>query len=540
MELFYTINGWAGRNALCDGAMRVFYVAAIPFLATILAALCTFRPRRQVKENAPVSRIFLATILAIAACALLPFLVNALSLSVLETPILSSRPYVTHWVNALVVEPNDNAFPSPEAALIGVLWLAMWTVAPSLAWPTLFYALLFCFARVFCGSNYPVDVLVGLPVGASVFLLIASLLRVPLQCVRRLPWNRFVDTIFPRLRHQALFSTVLCALCVVAFWTFGIALSSHKAKWNAFWSARGQAVLAGTRIVPNANIEYSNRAEKLPVEMAKSASSDTLREGEGGAPMTNAARTNKEIPRPGVCSLGGNLPLEAAQLRTFLQRAGLAHTLVSVDVASLRGDWRRDDVHEEHFASVRFQVRKSGNIERKSVVGSAQRIVQIAFARNPKLQNVDVVGVVVSDPARGKAKYAVFSDGVVPVFSASVARQKLLVTGAQSWLNAPNADAGWWLRARSRLWFNPNVLGAQALRPATPLFLAPTPSHQKPIQSATPKKVSPPTVTPKTISPNAQMPNAKAPNAKTLSPQKAKVFNSVSAERVKSSTRWRH
>ncbi len=522
MQIFYTINDWAGQNALFDGAMRGFYIAAIPILATVLAALLVFRPARLVANDAKIRRIAVATIGALVLCALLPIVINWFSLTVLDAPILSSRPYVTHWVNALVVEPNDNSFPSPETAMIGALFVAIWAVAPNLAWPSFFYGLLFCFARVFCGSNYVEDVLVGWLCGVAMGLLALSMFGVSLRRVRRFPWFRVLDTVFARLQHQTRFAVFLLLSSVAAFWVFGLYLSpAHfNQKMGAFWSERTSALWSGT--LHRGDNEYSNHGDN-----GKASSSDAPREGEGVSSSGSGSESLitsvvKEVPRSGVVTLGGNLPIQAKQLQNALQSAHLAHSLVSIDVASLRGNEHQDKINEEHFAFVRFQVRASGNVERQRVTQTAARIVQIAFAQSPRMQNVDVVGVVLNDPARDGVKYPVFAEGMIPVFTASIQRSQLILTGAAAVFNAPTTDAGTWLRERSRLYFNERVLPAKLLAPPTSVFPITAPQNVTP-QRVAPQRVTP-TPTPKVIPPIATpqrvtpTPQAVAPTPKVVPP----------------------
>lgn len=594
MQLFYFLNGFAGRNALLDGAARAFYIAAIPLAATFLAALLIFRPSHFVDSRTRVGRIALATLAAIGVCLLLMSAVDWFAATVLQAPILSSRPAMVHWVNALVVEPNDNSFPAPECAVFAVLCLAIWATAPDFALISFVFGLLFGATRVFCGANYPSDVFVGLGGGFAVGALALSLCRVELPRLRwpRLRWPFFklaqksrprrtgvsgsrvsaasvsgsraesAPTAFAKLRYQTFFAGAL-ALCTAL--AFGVVLDTprHVERWRTFWSreenvsAKNSLVSATARIAtlsPNSSaitrteasktsqIEYLNgdsaRAATSTVS-ARTATSDASHEGEGGESAGAHSESGeavggtntlmmapvKEVPRPGTMSLGGNFPAGARALSAALQKAHLAHSLVSVDVALLRGDSENDARNEAHFAAVRFQVRGAGANERKSVANSAARIVRTAFALDEKLQNVDVVGVVLSDPERDKVKYAVFGDGTIPVFTASIQRKNLILPPSQAWLNAPNADAGLWLRARSRLYINTRVLPANSLaaQPA-PLFQnAPTSNIETlnmnananaNLQPATPKSV----IQKATIPRAPTSPTPKTPNSKTPAP----------------------
>lgn len=534
MQFFYTINGWAGQNAFVDDAMRGFYVVAIPLLATLLAALLVFRPARWISEDVRAARIAMATLAAGAACLLGLSLLNWFCAHLLDTPILSSRPFVTHRVNALLVEPNDNSFPSPETALIGVLLLSVWAAAPALAWPSLGFALLFCFARVFCGSNYPLDVLAGLLGGIALNMLSLSLCGVALQRVRRLPWKHHLEPLFGRMRGQTAVSSALIVSSLLVLW-FGALDTAHTTKQLRAWWSRENLSSAQAANESPVTIKALTGMRARPIEYSKagsvssvSSSSESPHEGEGagsnGGENPLSAAPIKTIPRLGVTALGGNLPLQARQLLRALQNAHLAHSLVSVDVAALRGDEHHDEGNEAHFAAVRFQVRGQGPQERRRVAQTARRVVQIAFALNPRLQNVDVVGVVLSDPSRDGVKYPVFSVGLVPVWTASVERRNIVLPNGPAWLNVPNVDAGSWLRARSRIYINPRVLPETALRLAgAPLFQSaasadneaakPSPSTMVSSASTPPKKaqlstalhnvapgspVAPKTVAPKT------------------------------------------
>lgn len=521
--------------------MRAFYVGAIPLLATLLAALLVFRPARLVAADARFGRIACAAVCAVALCVLSCGLVNWFSQTVLGAPILSSRPFVTHWVNALVVEPNDNAFPCVESAVIGALFMALWAISPRLAWPSFFYAVLFCLARVFCGANFVDDVLVGLLGGVSLTFLMLSWWRVRVQREKRFPWFRALDALFSTLKRQTVAAVFLLLASALAFWFYGLALSpSHYDRKIAAFLGGKTAAFVTTR---RDDIEYSKRGEN-----SKNANTDTPREGEG-APSSSESliqAPSKDVPRPGVINLGGNLPIQAAMLRSALQRAHLTHALVDVDVASLRGDAHHDNINEEQFASIRFQVKSAGSEERKRVAQSARQIVQIAFAQNPKLRNVDIVAVILSAPERDKAKYAVFSEGVVPVFSASVERAKLVLGGNKAIFDAPTANAGLWLRARSLLYFNERVLPAMPLAAPTSLF-----GNAKPTPKTTPTLKPKPTVAPaktlvpKTLVPKTVVPQGVSPKTtpKIVSPKtsfsKPKLEAAPQVFQRKSSTRSR-
>jgi membrane-associated phospholipid phosphatase len=179
LQLFYLINGWAGRNDFADAALRLFYVSAVPLLATVLAALLILVPRQ---ERTP-SRwlVALAAVLAISLCVLTRVAVESFTRQYLNTEILSPRPFVTHYATLLVVEPNDNSFPCPEVMLAATLAVLIWATFPAAGTVAILTALFFCFTRVFCGSNYVADVGVGAALGACWATLSLALCRISIQ-----------------------------------------------------------------------------------------------------------------------------------------------------------------------------------------------------------------------------------------------------------------------------------------------------------------------------------------------------------------------
>jgi membrane-associated phospholipid phosphatase len=431
VRLFYLINGWAGRNDFADATLRLFYVSAVPLLATALAALLVFLPRhpwrvtgRFSHREVPSGRILLATACAVAACAVLMTAVNSGSLRLLNSEILSPRPFVTHRVNALVVEPNDNSFPSPEVMIAAVLAVAIWAVYPRAALAALSALLLFGFTRVFCGANYPVDVVAGAATGAALCALSLALWGVSLWLPAkhgRLVW---------RVRHQAGFSSATVLLVVVASLLSLANTPGYSGKMRTLFRLPSATVASATAAEPRDTVASaalaSTRNEKS-VDAAVTLRSSSMHdmaahegEGEGGAFRT------RDMPVPGVTAMGGYLPEAEKQLLADLRAAKLAHRLVSVDVAQVRAG-----TSDFRCAAVRFEVQRSGVAERKRVADTAARIGRRAFAVDPMLQNIDISGVVLNAPqqaqVKGKGSLSVFATGAIPVFTASIARRDLVI-----------------------------------------------------------------------------------------------------------------
>lgn len=439
--------------------MRFFYVASVPLLATLWLATLFFRREQQTETSreaeASLSEgyigsvprthrsqssrrtVVFATVLALVFAGATLWAFNFFVQNILQTPTLSPRPFVSHWVNILVFEPNDNSFPSPEAILLGVLWIATW--ATSCKWNILAFLIAFvgCFTRVFCGTHYVADVVVGLLWGASLCVLTMALCGVVLRLSPR-PFRQRAWRL--RVQGAIAFGVVLTLILL------GVFSIRDTPRLLAKWQQRGEQTASDTL----RHIEYSNRSSSQENHEGEGAQSESAQSFSGENTQDERGKT---IPLPGVISTGGYLPAEEARLLRALQNAKLAHSLVSVDVAALR-----DKGFAMHCASVRFAIRHSSAWERRRVAQTAQRIVRIAFATDNILQSVDVVGVVLNNPTRDKVRYPIFTIGAIPVWTASVQRKDLVLENVAPWLNWPNADAGLWLRARSKIYINERVL----------------------------------------------------------------------------------
>jgi hypothetical protein len=278
--------------------------------------------------------------------------------------------------------------------------------------------------------------------------------------------------------HQAAFAT--CALLAIVATTYtSLSNTPHYAKkMGALFHAPAATAASATgtsatdtsaTAAPTSDALSGSRAATAPVTHASKL--HTLGAGEGEGVVT--PYLTRDMPPAGATTLGGYLPEEEKSLFAALRAIRLPHRLVSVDVAQIRvGTW------SYRSAAVRFEVRRSGAGERQRVAETAGRIVRRAFHSNPRLQNVDVAAVALNDPQQTQSQRYVFAPGAVPIFTASVARRNLHVKGVR-WVNVPSVDGGSWLRARSRLYINAQLLPpitAGSSAPAAPTPVVPTPA----------------------------------------------------------------
>jgi len=446
VQFFNLINGLAGRNDLVDMALRLFYVSAVPLLATALAALLFLRPRRE--DRPSPWRILAAAAVAIVFMEIVTAGIGVAGSKVLNAEIVAPRPFLTHWVNELVVEPNDNAFPCAEVMLTASLAVLMWAAEPTAGICGLCYMLVFGFTRIYCGSNFPQDIVAGAVLGIGFGILSLAMCRVSLR------WNRRdLSTFVWQPRSEAIWSVaglaaIVCITAIVLARSPRFADKLHQLIHEAKATAdplpappkpAPQPTLAGA-IGPEANMhEGGDLAGKYELQPAKVQD--------------------------------GHVPEAEQALRAEMANLNAPHKVISAEVGEIdtgEGDYRSD--------LVRFEIGGSGPGERKRVMETAEAIVKRTFAFDSKAQHVDVIGVVVNGK-KVSGQRLVFTPGIIPVFTASIERSRLEASGADAWTNAPGADAGSWLRARSLLYIDPMVLPgeSQAAAPAVPA-LAATPS----------------------------------------------------------------
>ncbi len=520
MRLFYVINGWAGRSDWLDGALRFFYVGAVPLLWTALAALLIFAPHLRDKnsqsENLVVSRrrIAGASLLSLALCALVILLVHWVQTQFLNGSPISPRPFMTHWVHPLVIEPNDNSFPSFEMMLAAVAATLLWAMRPGVG--VLGWVLVFAlgFTRIFCGMNYPGDCIAGAFLGGALGLVSLAALHVPLQLpilksgARRLKW---------RVSHQAIFGgAALTGFVVFAVFTLTTS-SPHASKFNPFWKTPVASA------APPTNFKIS---QKLTT-----ATLSGIHEGEGG---TLASEDEGPMSEPGklllssrAARLDGHLPEAETALMRALSTPGLGHRIIGVNVAQVRAGNT-----PYRCAAIRFEVTRTGPDERRRVAETAAQCVKRAFHIDGKLQHVDVLGVdlrvgnLVPDGRRKESDSGPDSHtqheaiaprhGVRLVFTASVERDDLIVENKPAWVNWSGLDGGAWLRARSALYIDDEVL--PNVSPSTKVEKTPLTTIETAPQKAANKPVAPQAIAPKPAVPQSIVPKT-APQ-KFVSPEK--------------------
>ncbi len=486
VQLFLTLNDLAGRIPLLDALMRGVYIFTVPLLAVILLGLLILAPRAL---GAPSrGKVALATVLALGGAALLMWGIESWA-QTLNVGTLSPRPFMTRWVNLLIVEPQDNSFPCVEVMVAAITSVGIWAAH---RWWGVFAALatlLLMAARLFCGSNYFADVGVAALVGVGLMLFCLALCRAPR--------TRFWRAGLAAVGALTLGGTALATVLVMA--TMPRFAGKISLPWNA--------IASSTELTAQ----------------APSAAHGNLQEGEGvptlGMNNDGTIKADEYAGEAEALALSKRatlfLPQAEAALTRVLAPKAAPFRLVDVEVAPVNfadGSYRA--------AALRFEIDPKTPNARQLVAQRAATLVKAAFAADAQLDNVDITGVVTGGAQSG-GNLMRFAGDEVPVFTASIARRNLVVS-APKWANAPGLEAGLWLRTRSRLWIDDKVLPSTPEVPtktATPTTAATSGANAMTSATASPK----PTVKAQPTAQATVRPTAKAtarPTAKpTATPQ---------------------
>jgi len=159
--LFFWINGIAGKVPTLDWLMELlgddYFIVAI--MALILLGLWfSFRSaaRREINQR--------AVLCAVAAVSLAAIIIHLLMVYGPDR----LRPYDAYpdLVNLLTYERIDPSFPSESAAVSFAFATGVWLMKRGRLVAVMFLmAVLVCFARVYIGVHYPLDVLGGAAIG---------------------------------------------------------------------------------------------------------------------------------------------------------------------------------------------------------------------------------------------------------------------------------------------------------------------------------------------------------------------------------------
>lgn len=160
-SVFRAINGLAGRNGWVDGlAQLAVNDYLLPSALALLLVWLWLRGRTPAEREADSGTV----INAVAAQFVANLAVKAVNLSYFRARPFDADP----TTNLLFYRPWDSSCPSNPATFGFAVATAIYLGSPRMGRWALGIAAVWGVARVYCGVHYPLDVILGAGLGASV------------------------------------------------------------------------------------------------------------------------------------------------------------------------------------------------------------------------------------------------------------------------------------------------------------------------------------------------------------------------------------
>ncbi len=179
--LFVAINGLVGRSYLVDKiVMLIISDYLVPGALGLLLLSMWFIGKSQDKREEYQIGVFVC---------LTSMALSNLTVLVLNTFYFRPRPFIDHDVNLLFYEPTDPSFPSNAIAATCSIAMGILGVNKQLSIVPLIFVGLYGLARIYAGIHYPLDIVGGAVIAATITFLVfklSTLIRPLLTTVLRI------------------------------------------------------------------------------------------------------------------------------------------------------------------------------------------------------------------------------------------------------------------------------------------------------------------------------------------------------------------
>jgi len=184
-QLFEWINSLAGQNWLLDKfVMWTVNDYFIPILMTLLMVTLWFSGRTLAQRERS-QRVFMIALTCMG-------IANGF-VKISNNVFFRPRPYVGHEAHMLFYPPTDSSFPSNGAAVTFALATAVFISNRKLGGVLYFFCLVWAFARVTAGVQYPVDIIGGWLFGVATYIFTYFVF------IYAEPWPTFVIRAFRKV-----------------------------------------------------------------------------------------------------------------------------------------------------------------------------------------------------------------------------------------------------------------------------------------------------------------------------------------------------
>ena len=157
-QVLLWISGLAGRFSLLDSAIRVVVNDYFIMVSMSLSLFALWFIGRTIKQR---ERYQLTVLQSAASMGIAAGFVNIINLFYDRPRPFEAMPDLLHQVDRLFYQPQDSSFPSNPAAVVFAIATTVWFGHRKIGWFFYSLAFLMCFARVYVGVHYPLDIIGG-------------------------------------------------------------------------------------------------------------------------------------------------------------------------------------------------------------------------------------------------------------------------------------------------------------------------------------------------------------------------------------------
>lgn len=169
-KLFFLINGLAGKSGAFDWFMALVVGEHFIPVAMVMVLVAMWFLGKDALRRERNQRAMLCSILGVGFASAAVSLINDF--------FDRLRPFEAFDdVTLLFYPPTDPSFPANTAAVGFAFAMGAWFGNRKAGYLLFILAILWCFARVYCGVHYPLDVLGGAAIGILLSLVALGFLR---------------------------------------------------------------------------------------------------------------------------------------------------------------------------------------------------------------------------------------------------------------------------------------------------------------------------------------------------------------------------
>jgi len=185
-KILLWLNGLVGRVPVFDNLMIVIGDDFFIITCLALSMIALWFGARSLEQRKLNQKTLVATSIAVALTCVWIFIFR------ISDFLCRPRPSEDHEIIVLTYLHEGSSFPSETAAVAFAFATAVWIGNRKVGIVIGILAILWCFARIYCGTHYPLDIVAGALIGILTAFFVSKLLQiiraVPNSIIRFFEW----------------------------------------------------------------------------------------------------------------------------------------------------------------------------------------------------------------------------------------------------------------------------------------------------------------------------------------------------------------